>query len=71
MDGKGKEKILKVLKLKDAEGNPVLLTLAVEWILDNARPEEITAIPREDFERRVAASFAYVPAPLHYHNQIV
>ena len=36
-----------------AGGRPILLTLAVEWILDYAHPEEIIAIPKRGFERKM------------------
>ncbi|MBM3175193.1 MAG: ATP-binding protein [Chloroflexi bacterium] len=36
-----------------AKGRPILLTLAIEWILENARPEEVIAIPKKRFERKM------------------
>lgn len=38
-----------------ANGRPILVTLAIEWILENAEPEKITNLPNAQFEREIVS----------------
>ena len=46
-----------------ARGIPILLTLAIEWILENAHPEEIISVPAEQFERRMVERIRLLQEP--------
>lgn len=35
------------------EGRPILITLAIEWILEDVEPEKIVNIPRDKFEEEI------------------
>jgi tetratricopeptide (TPR) repeat protein len=36
-----------------SKGKPILITLAIEWILENAHPEDIISLAIEEFEREM------------------
>lgn len=45
-----------------AEGRPILIALAVDWMLYNADPESLASIPKDEFEREMVTWVRELPA---------
>ncbi|MBX0328223.1 ATP-binding protein [Oscillochloris sp. ZM17-4] len=48
-----------------AEGRPILLALALGWILLNADVDELIAVPKEDFEREMVSWVRELPSQVN------